>query len=343
MYVVHGSYFNNNFGDTLLIKLMCDELASLVGKKNVFLATKGNKSEQILIGYPVLPKNRRLEVQYLIYAGGGYFGEPPASGLRLFKWYIRNYIRHVIWLTDFKKAKIGVFGVGYGPLSLPLLRKALNIPLTKAQVILFRDKESLSGFNNYNKKSNVKRDICTDFALSVKPLSNKRQKIIALHLPKVSIENVKKILEAIKESSYSSFDIDFISDGDGDFSTKYVSSIDNILYELEMKNTLRFTTYTDIDELINRLSIYSFVITSKLHVGIVTIALGGKVISLPWHSKTIRLYRQLGVENFCLPLQDFKKHSLKEIIENIEKFKPNRQYIDFGIEKIRASIKELIK
>lgn len=342
MYVVHGSYFSNNFGDTLLVKLMCDELASLVGKENVYLAIEGNKLEQMAIGYPVLPKEKRTEVQYLIYAGGGYFGEPPRSGLRLLKWYIRNYNRHIVWLKDFKKAKIGVFGVGYGPLSLPFLRNILSSPLIKAEVVLFRDKESLSYFNSYNRKASVKTDVCTDFALSIHASNNERQNIVALHLPVVSLEKIEEILEAIKDSSYSDFDIDFISDGDSQFSAEYKSSLEKILSYLEIKNAVSFTKYTDIDELISRLSIYRFVITSKLHVGIVTTALGGKVISLPWHSKTVRLYRQLGVENFCMPLEEFEKHRLKDKVESIESFKPNSQYIDFGIEKLRSSLKEFI-
>lgn len=343
MYVVHGSYFNNNFGDTLLIKLMCDELADIVGRDNVFLAIEGNKSEQALIGYPVLPKDKRSQVQYLIYAGGGYFGQPPKTGLRLLKWYARNYIRHVVWLKDFKKAKIAIFGIGYGPLSLPLLRNILSSPLIKAQVVSFRDQESLSYFDNYNKKVNVRTDICTDFALSVESSGDNRNRVLALHVPKIPLEKVQDILEAIRESNYSDFDIDFILDSGSSFRTNYICSIETIIHQLNMKNKINFTNYIDIDELISRLSSYSLVITSKLHVGIVTIALGGKVISLPWHSKTIRLYRQLGVEQFCLPLEKFEKQSLKDKIADIENFKPDENYIEYGIGKIKSSIKEFIR
>ncbi|WP_155833532.1 polysaccharide pyruvyl transferase family protein [Halomonas sp. BC04] len=123
---IHGSYFANNYGDTLLVKLMCDQVSQYVGKENVYLAVEGDEDEQKYIGYPVLDKNDREGIEFLIFAGGGYFGEPQSSSVKKAKWALRNYKRHISWVNEFKRAKIGVYGVGFGPLSSNLFRYFLQ-------------------------------------------------------------------------------------------------------------------------------------------------------------------------------------------------------------------------
>ncbi|BFL84876.1 hypothetical protein LFREDSHE_33260 [Shewanella baltica] len=343
MYVVHGSYFVDNFGDTLLVKLMCDRVAEIVGKENVYLATVGHQNEQLSIGYPVVSAELKGKVTHLIYAGGGYFGEPPSKGFSLFRWYVRNYFRHSHWLKEYENAKVAVFGVGFGPLKFLGLERFIIKPLKAAEMVLVRDKQSFDYLKKNRLLSEKKVDICVDYALSLDSIHAEKNSKIALHVPNLDVENIAKLIEGIMASEYTNNSIDFILDSSSDFSDERVRDIKTLISELGFAGSVEFVNYDNVSSLISRLSRYMFVITTKLHVGIVSTAIGTKVISVPGHPKTLRFYKQIELENFCIPKRELTALSITQLISKLDEFKPNKVVINKGVNKLNDYIEKFCK
>jgi polysaccharide pyruvyl transferase WcaK-like protein len=331
---VHGSYFASNFGDTLLVRMMCDSVARIIGKENVYLAVAANKREQEGLGYPILPKELRRNVTHLIYAGGGYFGQRSYDGIDTIVWSLRNYIRHLSWHFRFKNARIAVIGVGSGPLTNLLFRRAVLKLLSKAEVLIFRDIESRQFAYDYG-VSNKNVEVGVDFALSI-PKSDILRSGIALHVPNLNIGELAVIFECLSSSFESLRHVDFIFDDPCGFTDKLKFEVCQLadLYDLHVD----FIGYQSCDKMIELISKYKIIITSKLHVGIICIAQGGFVISIPLHMKTIRLYKQLGIEEFCIPRDHLTLEFLIAALNNLDNFIVNAHIIEDGIGKIEESL-----
>ena len=114
---VHGSYHADNFGDTLLVRLIGDMIAGHVGRENVALAMPGQPAEQRAIGYPVLAPEERGQVELLVYGGGGYFSQHAGNPLRTILSTRRRNGRHLDWLPQFAHSRKAMIGVGVGPIS----------------------------------------------------------------------------------------------------------------------------------------------------------------------------------------------------------------------------------
>jgi polysaccharide pyruvyl transferase WcaK-like protein len=296
---VHGSYFADNFGDTLLVKLMCDWIAERIGRDNVFLAVPGHSLEQESIGYPVISPEQRRSVSHLVFTGGGHFGEPALSFRRKYEWQQRNRRRHLAWLKSYRGAKKAIFGIGVGPLSNPFYRRAVRRLFLEADVIYVRDEESLLFSRQYGFNAERVR-LGTDLAMSIGPAARKPEKPFALHVAELPGEEIVSILDALIDQGLAipnePVDVFF----DSTASEKEIRRYEDRLASRLPRDTLRFIEYRGVEPLIDRISTYDLIFTSKLHVGIVATALGRKVISIPSHQKTVRFYRQLGLERFCL-------------------------------------------
>lgn len=331
---VHGSYFANNFGDTLLIKLLCDRVASIVGPQNVYLAVDGLAEEQQAIGYPVLPKEKKHLASHLLFAGGGYFGEPHGHFLERMKWSLRNQKRHLSWWRDFRNARCSILGVGYGPITDPLFRWRVKKLVKVADPVLLRDQESLS----YLRCDKAK--VCVDYALSIKGrVEPKDKRTIGLHLYGIDDDRRLEIINAVT-TRYPNEDIILLDDSGVSTSSEQLMTR---VVKLRHGNSVTTKSYEDVTALLELIDNCKLLITTKLHVGIVGIASGAKVISLPIHQKTIRLYRQLDLEAFCVPQTQYSVQRLEKMFPLLDNFVPNRQVIAEGIARVEAAIAEALK
>lgn len=341
---VHGSYFSDNFGDTLLVKLACDYVANIIGRDKVFLAVKGNVSEQKKIGYPIVAASNIKDIDLLVFAGGGYFGEPPLSRLKILKWSIRAYLRHFFLLRKFQDTKILILGVGIGPLTNKFLKMRVRQLLARSDTILVRDSES-SAYIQQNICNTIDSQTCVDFALSLRPGIRQSRSGIAIHLPGLSYLELRTVVDALTISNFNTQRIIFISDNSHHSHQKNVNDTKNIFEKYYNKNpNIKFFLehYSGPDELINTLDSVEFVLTSKLHVGIVTVARGGKAIAIPLHTKTIRLYKQLSIEKFLIRRSDLNVESLATMIKKIDDFLPNHELIASGIKKMELTLKKFL-
>jgi polysaccharide pyruvyl transferase WcaK-like protein len=331
---VHGSYFNDNFGDTLLVKIMCDWIAAIVGRENVYLAVNGNVSEQACIGYPVLPEKLRSNVTHLIYGGGGYFGERSSKLLDNLSWTLRNYSRHLKWGKTFKNANIAIIGVGFGPISNYFLRKSIKNLISKSKLTLFRDQESFIAAKNYGIESD-RIGVCVDIALS---LSGKKcnRSGVAIHVDNFNSNEIYLIFSTLFQHFGSQNRYHILYDNSDSFSSASRKMYEDCASRAGI--VIEIHPYTNYINMLNVVESYSLIITSKLHVGIAAIAKGGRVISIPSHQKTIRLYKQLKIHNFCINRENLTQEALIDRINQLEHYDPDRTVIDEGVKKIKNEL-----
>lgn len=338
---VHGSYFVNNFGDTLLVKLMCDRVARQVGRDNVYLAVAGHRGEQATIGYPVLDPSERGDVDLLVYSGGGYFGESADGLYERYQAARRRHNRHLSWLSDYRNAAKAVIGVGVGPLTFN--KQAVRDLFDSSSAVLVRDAESLAYCRAYGFPTHNLRQ-CVDMALSLDPVGPDGRSGVALHVPNMAAEHLETVFNVLASSAAGQYAerIHVIYDAPpgGDvlgFEAKLQSVAQSVF-----GHSLLVKPYQGLDEMLAALETYELVVTNKLHVGIVTIAKGGRVISTPHHIKTPRLYRQLGLSDFCVPLSSLTMAGLTEAFERLPDFAPDREVIARGSELIDRVIGEVV-
>lgn len=334
---IHGSYFANNFGDTLLVRLMCDKVSEIVGSENVFLARDPHAEERKYLPFPVVKVGDEPKIDKIIYCGGGYFGEPSGGMFTHYKWALRNYLRHLAWVNSYKNAQISIIGAGLGPISVPLFRWQLKQLLNRCKIVALRDRESIDFLQNYGFDTGQVLQV-VDYALSLykKKLSVGENGVVAIHLGELNEDELQIVLSVLRRIECNEVECIFDSSTTSveDIRARYKRAFEacGSGFKYSIKE------YQGSDELIDRLRMYRFIVTSKLHVGIVSIALGKKVISIPAHQKTIRLYRQLGLSDFCIQRSSLSADLLYSAVNKLDEFSPDMKVIEDGVGKLDASI-----
>ena len=305
---VHGSYFGVNYGDILLIRLYSKWISEVYGNK-------------VLINYPHAdPKiiktnnyssNRRgltglinlCRSKALIYVGGGYFGEPPINVTR---WSKRNFKRHIVvgLIAILFRIPIAIIGLEYGPLTNKMYRFCVLLITRHSKVVVVRNEESKSFLeeNGFNKAI-----VCPDAVLAlseyIKPVKNMdNAPIILLHIKSIyqNLDVLDVLLEEIcRLKNYKTI---LVSDNRGSY---YSHPQYDIVLERFNKKDIHYEiiAYSGVDDLIDIIKKSTFVITTKLHVGITAAALNKRVFSIYKHPKTKRFHRQIG-NIYCIPLSE---------------------------------------
>ena len=149
--------------------------------------------------------------------------------------------------------------------------------------------------------------VCPDAVLAlseyIKPAKNANSiPFILLHLCRIykNIDLLDVLLEQICQLKNSKTIL--ISDNRGSYysSPRY----NNVLERFNKKGIdYEIIAYPGVDELIDLINKSTFVITTKLHVGITAAALNKRVFSIYKHPKTKRFHRQIG-NIYCIPLSE---------------------------------------
>ena len=337
---VHGSYHANNFGDTLLVRLLCDLLAEHVGRENVVLAMPGRPDEQQAIGYPVVAPQERSAVDILVYGGGGYFSQHTGGLLRKLRTTWRRNARHLDWLPQFARSRKAMIGVGVGPISFH--RAPVRRPFGACDTVLVRDAKSMAFCKQYGFETPDLRQ-CVDLALSL-PVVEGRRSGVAIHLPGMPRKVVETLLGAIADHPLGRSErIEAIFDAPPPEGQEVWAADLQRIAQAKLGRTIPVCPYVGVDALREKLAGYELVVTCKLHVGIVTIAQGGRVISIAQQSKTPRLYRQLGLEDYCVPLAELAPARLAAAFAKLPDFAVRRDAIDEGIGVIRDAVARLVR
>ena len=302
---VHGNYFEVNYGDILLIRLYSKWISEAYGDK-------------VLINYPLADQktinnfttNRGLtglinlcRSKALIYVGGGHFGEPPNN---VTHWSKRNFKRHIVvgLIAILFRIPIAIIGLEYGPLTNKIYRFCVLLITKYAKLVVVRNDESKSFLQENGFKKAI---VCPDAVLAlseyIKPAKNANSiPFILLHLSRIykNIDLLDVLLEQICQLKNSKTIL--ISDNRGSYysSPRY----NNVLERFNKKGIdYEIIAYPGVDELIDLINKSTFVITTKLHVGITAAALNKRVFSIYNHPKTKRFHCQIG-NIYCIPLSE---------------------------------------
>ena len=141
--LVHGAYNGDNFGDTLLLVLMVNEL----NKKNVdiVLSNTCELTYKRCKGFSNVRLHKGIfdimSCDCIIFGGGGYFGEQP-NGKRI--WYL-NFIKNHLLIGYFfvlLRKPVAFIGVEFGELSNFFIRWLSCNLLNYAKIIGARNNGS---------------------------------------------------------------------------------------------------------------------------------------------------------------------------------------------------------
>ncbi|MGJ3253290.1 MAG: polysaccharide pyruvyl transferase family protein [Elainellaceae cyanobacterium] len=332
MLAIHGAYYDNNFGDLLLIKIFENWAKS---------------AANLPVVYPLVPKkeqprydkffpdshygiDRPKDWHALIYSGGGHFGEPDQSSRKGYKgyrsWGLRFFLRHVLpaELCIRNQVPYAIAGVGVGPLSNLMVRREVRRIFDHADLISVRDEES----HEFVQKQLGIQDVhlVPDAALTVSKddlpaaaLDTATQvlgdygdrPLFGIHHPRYILAETPQA-EALRASlivalaaASDMVPVVFADDGN----SKYSEPCER-LAELIRNSTGKpclAIPFKGVWETVALISKFSAVMTTKLHVSILAYAMGIYCESFAVHPKVARFYRQIGRSHQCTLLRDIDK------------------------------------
>lgn len=315
---VHGSYYNKNFGDYLLIKRVCDLVVSSGRVAKLPFASEAVISEFHGEVSHVTIKDF-FNVKKCIFGGGGYLGEPPKG---VSKWSINFIRRHFLpfFLMRIFGVKISIVGAGLGPISKNWLKPFVRYMLKNSEVIMLRDKESIAYAQELLPGIELTEvtDLAQDAYFLRENMSNEKQvygeEIIAIHIgAEIPLDLEKKLFDVILKLSSEGYTFVFFSDSPGH--NKSLANNQFCFYGLFLEKNIPFKKmeYINSANVISLINSSCAVITGKLHAGIVACTLNTPVLSIPLHTKTLRYYNQIGFPELCL-------NSYFNAEESIDKF-----------------------
>lgn len=320
---LHGSYFVRNFGDTLILQIVKQWIKSYSSEIDITLPFVATEMEALeILGNDERKDTKIEELDGLIFGPGGYFGERPGNFINKLRWSIRNYKRHIIWNDKLYKHDIPyiIIGVGVGPISFKFLRRRVVKLFNKSKFISVRDEKSKQYLIDWGMESG-KINVLPDVALTlqqIKTVNKKEKPKVAIHYTNSNLLASGKLNDFVEFIKYinDKNEICFLEDSKGQFTGTANRGFINALKENGIE--IPVIEYRGPSELITSLQDIDKVITSKLHVGIVSYALGKKILSIPLHTKTIRFYNQIKLDEFCVPLNEINTEVLCDKFEKLD-------------------------
>lgn len=320
--LVHGAFFSSNFGDVLFN----DVFSSEINKNNIVLQGRIGqyikKRLNIKINSEII---NFFKSDAVVFAPGGYFGEPNKSKIEMLHWRVRMLFRHAYLgvLCNIFNKPYSIIGIGVGPIDFALGKKIVKYIFDNAKVVTVRDDESmqyLKEMNVKNKNISITVDsiLClrdellkANSIIEAKKIIGTNKKTILLHITsggEKGLEIAKATKSFIQENR--EYQVLICTDFLLEKSNEYIDSVQSI-FEREDYKFVNFSP-----ELLSAvINLSDIIITTKLHVGIVGIAFEKSVLAFPVHSKTVRLYRQIKESGRCVPINNVTINKVNELIE----------------------------
>lgn len=311
---LHGSYFGNNYGDVLLMKMF----TQWVREYDPSITINYPKLKQGLILDP--PENATsglwnlIKSDALVFFGGGYFGEKPT---RKIHWSVRNFFRHVIvgLIAVFFRIPYAIIGVEFGPLSVSWFRRCVLFIAKHAKYLVVRNVES----ELFLKENGVKNVILScDAVLSLSDIVRQEPDCvinnkILLHITRQNskvIALLKAVIIVMKEQHINR--VGFIEDEPGQYS-RFSNNDEGLKLFEDAGIMVDKYEYEGTNKVIETIKGSEMIITTKLHVGITGVALNKKVFSVYIHPKTLRLHKQVNNEKNCISLNEVDDSTIDRI------------------------------
>jgi polysaccharide pyruvyl transferase WcaK-like protein len=329
-----GAIWTSNFGDVLLAKLLKDKIESL-GHEVYFL----NASDAVLSELRCSSKSINVgQCDYVLFCGGGYFSEPPGNS---YKWALSRYKLLFRFATEcyLKRIPYSIIGVGAGPIKSFLAKAVIKHVCKHAKVVALRDKESIHAVNKLLPQLDIVQ--VADYVLSLKdkmdlPITKNRRFRVGIHMTVNGKAKIPAIIEYLNQVD-DNYELYFVEDHPGEY-----ERVSLIYPEVKPIFSEKVLQYKDVDTFILDINKLNYVVTSKLHVGIVAAALNKRICSLPYHAKVERLYDSFGRDDLCLA-KSLSNNEISQHLMSCEKSKEvvipdwilnNSRKIDLIIEEL---------
>ncbi len=340
--VLHGFLHGANFGDILYARIFYDKCKELGVDVDLFSYPFYRLGEfcRRNVGYTAKPSLwRQLQADAFVLVGGNLFGDNTAkfsfteSRLRFLRFVLPTMLFQAL------RKKTYMLGVGGAPIHSRFVRKCIVRTMNKAEYVTARDAATKEYFERNGVKSG-KIVLTADTAQVTIPerlpaLEEKEalerfadgRKKLFIHIPGKAKTNqrfrervgagILRYLDG-RQREYcvvASYDnTDDLADP-----VKALQE-DALLRELEARGVDVYRHhFRDVMQLCALLNEMDQVVTSKMHVGVVSSSLGKSVVSTPVHlTKTKRYYAQIGESERCVQLSDVDPQL---VCEQLEKFR----------------------
>jgi polysaccharide pyruvyl transferase WcaK-like protein len=287
-----GALWTDNFGDILLADLYTKPLLEDVELEVTF----PNVGEKVANELEVKQGSFMdfVKSDCLFFIGGGYLSEPPGNKT---KWALSRFKLIFVYgiLARLFGKKYIILGVGAGPIKKKLSSIIIRTFCNGAKKIVVRDNYSYETL----KKIGVKRDILVsfDYALKLKetyiPKETRNTRNIALHLTSKQPELNRNLIDyLLKSNAYE--DVWFIEDHTGEY-----EKVKSTNPEIEKLINDKCILYNGYLEMVDTIDSFRFVLTSKLHVGILGAIFEKKICSFPYHDKVKQFYKEIEFSDNC--------------------------------------------
>ena len=311
-----GSFMNDNFGDFLIYKEEIRCLYERFGDKINIITTDISPFYDLYTRVERKKNHKEAlrEADIIIFGGGGYFGVgvqklvPNIQFMQLFG--LRA-------LSIVKSGKpFMVAGVGAGPLNYSFSWKVAKQVFEQAEVASVRDEESRQFLQNIGVKRQI--EVHPDWILSAQFVcdqawdswikqNNINKKVMLIHLvtmPEKKGMGVDAVISDIKRfcKEHTEYQLVVVCDQ----TKEDVYSRTQAVYQELAEVSPLYYSYKTPDGLLALIREADLILTDKLHLGIVGVNLGKKVVSTANHPKTLRFYRQIHRESYCTLIRMIK-------------------------------------
>lgn len=305
--LLNGATGGTNFGDFLFAEAFQQEVSDLIGKDNVYWYESRYALSDFFKKHLHYDRKYKLsEIDTLICISGGYF----CGNDRTLKNYIIRYLMyfHLCIKCIHKKIPLAIIGVEVGIPRSFLMKKIQQYILRKSDLLIVRNEESLKNLKTYG----VKDAICTvDSAhaivnnLGLNKETGERQKKLFIHIDPTCIGEQKRLIEPINIflMNHPEYEVFLGTDQVSNKEDELNYYLDQIM--CKYKKIVPYNYPTQLCSILNEMD---FIITPKLHVGIVGATLSKSVVSFSIHSEKIkRFYNQLNEDHRTLSMDSFSE------------------------------------
>jgi polysaccharide pyruvyl transferase WcaK-like protein len=336
-----GHYWTSNFGDVLLRDLMEKHLKNNSFVSDVYTINAKNFGIHVSIfGKLKFLISLVFKSDIIIFGGGGYL---ESTGAGYSNKFILSSFYMVCLVCRILNKPYYIFGPGVGPKVEGFSGKLIKKICSGAKRVIVRDNESKDLLLSLEVKREI--EVLVDGALILLNESTINVNVnnkIAIHLmlhPNEIEAHASKLIKFIN-SIPAKYDLTFISDN-GPF-VHDSEIIDNISRDCHL------LTCNDNEIFKNFISTCEYLITTKLHVGIVGFSLGAKVFNAYRHPKCLRFYKQINAINNSYALKELTSENLKNIQKSIncndhfEKYSVSKYEMKNKVEKLYLAVDEEI-
>ncbi len=272
----------------------------------------------------------------LLFTGGGYFADGYSSRLAI-KGQLRSLRNRNIYWRAFEHAErngvpCAVLGLEVGPVTNPSYRRAVERILSAARFVTVRNHESVANTRELTSGA-VEPTMCLDAAFSLATgapapakASDSNTVDVALHMHTFAgTEGWDQLVRAIQKEigGSRSMRLTFLYDQRkrDQRPSAWVEVEKAVLSEFPDANVVRYRTTNETMVELRRMDL---VVTSKLHAGIVSRALGIPALMLGEHAKIRRCFATIGEEHLCGAPLELARSLPADVVRALDGSGPSR-------------------